>query len=498
MAASKGPKATVTDVTKRITTKPNKTEGIVNYDVDNVYLQRVNDIVNSSGTATLCTAILAKFIYGGGFANEVLAAMFLNESKLTSNKLLFKIGKSLSRYGGFAVHVNYNGLFQKKSFSFVPFQDIRFTTDDEKNEHRNMLAVYDDWQKVKSSKIMQENIDYINFYDPDPETIEHEVVTAGGWDKYKGQIIYFTLNGIEYPLAPSDSVLEDLQTDSHAKIFKNRNITTNFMASYIVRTGMFEGEPEKDAFTDTLTTFQGADESSKFMLVEEESEESAFTLEKIDIQDIDKLYEFTEESVRNNIIRNYLIPPVLLVATAGKLGSSTEIKDATAFYNGITEDQRRSVEEVFAEMFRNSVFPEQEEFDIIEVQAKTVPAKDTTEGKAGIVKIMESALLSDKEKRKILSNVYDLTDEEVQDLLPAAVLPEGGEVVEEAVDEGAKAKATLRGSVGGVTSILDIQTKVATGDTTYEAGQAILEIIFGLSTSDAQRVLGTKQSLTVS
>jgi hypothetical protein len=497
MAANKGPKATVTDVTKRITTKPNKTEGIVNYDVDNAYPQRVNDIINSSGTASLVTAILGKFIYGGGFANEQLAAMFLNESKLTANKLLFKIGKSISKYGGFAIHVNYNALYKKTSFSFVPFQDVRFTTDDEKNENRNMLAVYDDWEKEKSKKILQKNIDFINFYDPDPEAIEEEVIAAGGWDKYNGQLLYWSIDGLEYPLAPLDSVLEDCQTDAHSKTFKNRNITTNFMASYIFRTGKFEGETERQDFVDTLTTFQGQDETSKIMLIEEESEESAFTTEKIDIQDIDKLYEFTEESVRNNIIRNHLIPPVLLVAQAGKLGSSTEIKDATAFYNGVTEDYRRSVEEVFAELFRESMFPPQEEFDILEVKANTVPAKDTTEGKNGIVKVMESALLSDKEKREILSSVYDLTEPEVQKLLPMKAPVQGEEIVPEVIDEGAKAKATLRGSVGGVTSILQIQQSVQAGTTSYEAGQSILEIIFGLSPTDAQRLLGSKQSLTV-
>jgi len=499
--AGKGPKATVTDVTKRITTKVNKTDGIINYDVDNAYVNRIIDIVNSSGTATLCTSILGKFIYGGGFANEALSALKINSSKLTTNKLLFKAGKSLSKFNGFAIHVNYNALFQKTSFSYVPFENVRFTDSDEKNEHKNMLAIYDDWQKIKSSRINKKDIDFINFYNPDPEVIAEEVEAAGGWGAYKGQVIYVTTDGVEYPLAPSDSVLEDVQTDAHAKTFKNRNITTNFMASYFVRTAMFEGDEadtERQDFIDTLTTFQGQDEASKFMLIEEEGEEPAFVLEKVDIQDIDKLYEFTEESVRNNIIRNYLIPSVLLVAQAGKLGSSSEIKDATAFYNEVTEDYRILIEEAFAEMFRNSVFPEQEEFDIIERSAKTVPTKETTEGKAAILKIMESALLSDKEKRKTLSTVYDLSDGEVSELLPQAIVPEGTEVVEEAVDEGAKAKATLRGSVGGVTSILAIQAAVADGTTGYDAGKALLEIIFGLSPADSLRVLGPKPDLTVS
>ena len=58
--SNKGLKATVTDVTKRITTKPNKTEGIINYDVDNKYPNRIIDIINASGTGTLCTDLFGK------------------------------------------------------------------------------------------------------------------------------------------------------------------------------------------------------------------------------------------------------------------------------------------------------------------------------------------------------------------------------------------------------------------------------------------------------
>ena len=71
------------------------------------------------------------------------------------------------------------------------------------------------------------------------------------------------------------------------------------------------------------------------------------------------------------------------------------------------------------------------------------------------------------------------------------------EVIEEAVDGvvtpndvEAEAKAKLRGSVGGVTGILDIAAQVANGTISYLSGQSILEIIFGLSPEDAKRVLG--------
>jgi len=408
-------KATVTDVTKRITTKPNKSEGIISYDVDNAYPQRVQDIINSSGTGTLCTKIFGKFAYGNGFVNELLAKTLVNNKRLTANKLLIKSGKAVSKFNGFAVHVNYDANFQKRSFNYIPFQDVRFTTSDNK-DYPDMLAVYHDWEKEKGSKIIKEDVNYFNYYNPDPKEIQKQVDAVGGWHNYKGQLMYWSVDGLEYPLSPSDSVLEDVQTDSHAKIFKLRNITTNFMASHFLKVQEFEDEDDLIDFTNSINNFQGSDDASKIMIVEKSNDEDIFELEKVDIQDIGDLYAFTEESARNNIIRAYLIPPVLLVAAAGKLGSSSEITDATAFYNGVTADVRNEISGVFSELFNNSVFGNFEDFDIEEVKAETAKAKDTTEGKAKILEVISNASLTPQKKSIILQSLYGFGIEEADKL----------------------------------------------------------------------------------
>jgi hypothetical protein len=46
-----------------------------------------------------------------------------------------------------------------------------------------------------------------------------------------------------------------------------------------------------------------------------------------------------------------MIPPVLVFAVPGKLGSSKEIEDATSYYNGITADFRLIFEEVYKTIF---------------------------------------------------------------------------------------------------------------------------------------------------
>lgn len=484
------PKSTVTNISKRIDTSRSKLDGTINYDIDNAYPQRVIDILNSSGTGTLCSEMLQKYINGQGFVSDKLAKTQINSNGLTANKLLFKVAKSLSDHNGFIIHVNYNMNYRERNYSLIPFSHGRLPEEDAE-ENPNMLRVYDDWDNTIRKKIDEDKIDYINFYDPNPDVIAEEVKAAGGWENYKGQALYWTPLGKEYILAPSDPVLEDIQTDSSAKIFKNRNITTNFMASHIIETTEFESEDERQEFIDNLVEFQGSDDALKLFLLEKKAgqEGPGFTLEKIDIQDVEKLYEFTEGSVRDNIIRRYQIPPVLLFAIPGKLGSSSEMKEASALYNGNTEIYRRSVSEVFDKLLSNSVYIVGDDFDIEPFEVNVVESKETSEGKKEVVNLLSNNSLSESQKKVILQVVYSYTADEAMKLIPTVVSAEGGG---EAVDEEAKARAALKGSVGGVTGILAIQTAVAQGTIEPDAGAAVLELIFGMGPKEAERMLKGK------
>lgn len=62
-------------------------------------------------------------------------------------------------------------------------------------------------------------------------------------------------------------------------------------------------------------------------------------------------------------------------------------------------------------------------------------------------------------------------------------------VVAEAEDKQAIAQAELKGSVGGVQALLGVQTAFAAGTLPREAAIAILELIFGFTTEQAERVI---------
>jgi hypothetical protein len=63
-------------------------------------------------------------------------------------------------------------------------------------------------------------------------------------------------------------------------------------------------------------------------------------------------------------------------------------------------------------------------------------------------------------------------------------------------DTTAKAQAELKGSVGGVQSLLEVQASYAAGTTTYESAIAILDLIFGFNREQAVRLLGNPEKHT--
>ena len=55
------------------------------------------------------------------------------------------------------------------------------------------------------------------------------------------------------------------------------------------------------------------------------------------------------------------------------------------------------------------------------------------------------------------------------------------------------AQANLKGSVGGVQALLDIQASYGAGTTTYESAIAMLDIIFGYNAEQAEKLLGNPE-----
>lgn len=109
--------------------------------------------------------------------------------------------------------------------------------------------------------------------------------------------------------------------------------------------------------------------------------------------------------------------------------------------------------------------------------------QESEEKKETIRKQKADRLLAELAKGMITPDEYRL--ETARDPIPPK--PTGEIVVDTRTLE---AQAALRGSVGGVTSILAVQAGVSAGTTTYDSGIAILMIVFGFTQQEATALLG--------
>lgn len=351
-------------IERRILVRPNQTFGILNYDMDNAYPQRMLELVAQSPTAKDCWNKRTKFIAGNGFEDEQLSRQVINDNGLTVSKLLKAIAKDKALFSGFAIHVNYNANFKIAGLNYVRFEDVRMG-DTDNTETAGKFAVYNDWGRKTWKNIMRSKITFLSKYDPNQATIEQQVKAAGGWENYKGQLLYFNPEINDYPLIEADSVWEDFETEAGIKTFNNREVTTGFLPSTMLFMqsrreeadnsidstggGNMPSQLEKD-----LGIFQGAKSAQKIIVIEYEDESAKPEFQPYAIQNNDKLFESTERSVEARIIKGFSVPKELINAdkTSG-LSNGSEKKQAIAEFNDNTAPDRLELSDTLQDIFLN-------------------------------------------------------------------------------------------------------------------------------------------------
>ena len=354
-------------IERRILIRPNQTFGILNYDLDNAYPQRMLELVASSPTAKDCWNKRAKFIAGNGFEEADLGKQVINGKGLTLAKLLKAVATDKGLFTGFGIHINYDAGCKVASVNYVRFEDIRMG-DTDCPDTADKFALYSDWGRKTWKNIMRSKITFLDKYNPDPEAIKQQVIEAGGWDKYKGQLFYFNPEVDDYPLIEADSVWEDFETEAGIKIFNNREVTTGFLPSTMLfmqsrREEADNSRPDGDEqhyynvpsqLERDLGTFQGAKSAQKIIVIEYDDENSKPEFKPYSIQNNDKLFESTEKSVEARIIKGFSIPKELINSEkASGLSNGGEKKEAIREFNDNTSPDRLELSETFAEIFGN-------------------------------------------------------------------------------------------------------------------------------------------------
>lgn len=202
----------------------------------NDYPQKVMEVVNASVTGSACVDQYGKFIFGRGFRQRDFYQAIVNERGDRADDVLDAAARDYAQFGGFALHVNWNALYEITSVAHVPFEWLRFQELND-NYDFDKIALHKDWGRRYSNlrRFQQKDIIWFDFFNPDPEVIREQVKAAGGWQQWTGQIFYFSRRGPKsYPLPIYDSALTDMSSEAGLSNLAYRNIRNNFQPA-----GMF-------------------------------------------------------------------------------------------------------------------------------------------------------------------------------------------------------------------------------------------------------------------
>jgi len=239
-----------------------------------------------------------------------------------------------------------------------------------------------------------------------------------------------------YPIPNYSTSINWIELDYEISKFHLNQVKQGFAPSFILNfaTGIPSIEEMDEYYRDFKRNYQGAENSGKIIITYSEGQEQAPQLTPIQLNDSDERFIMLQDMVEKNIVMGHEIPPQLVVLTPGKLGSTTERQELLSeFQSYYITTRQQQLNEQFNLVLKTIGFTE-------EIQ---------------------------------LQQYDEVNVDKVEDL---------------GIQE--KAQAELKGSVGGVQGILQIQQSVSQGFTTIDSGSAILELIYGIDPIEARRMLG--------
>lgn len=384
MNMSNAPKAT-----PRIIPAYNVRWGIKAYDIDNLYPQWLLNVIGNSSTLSGCLSRYIDFIEGKGLANANFAAWVVNRRGETMNDIHHLCSVDKGTFDGFAIHINYDIYCRPCEIFHVPFEDCRLEEPDDSG-YVSKVYVHPDWtgkltRSGKKYTVDESKIDKIDVFNPDPDTIRRQMIKAGGIEQYLGQILYVSGAGhMVYPVPRYDSVLTDALTDEGLSNVKLRNVRNNFLAAGILtrlkNRHAVPNDPdnpnpnpqdEDDDFDEQLASLQGDTNALKILSFTADYEEEVPKWTPFDVQNFDKAFTATEDSMKDKIYSIFQQEGWLCIRN-GKVGFGGELlNDVKTEYSERTAKERISLSMAYhkvLEHFPQEVLPDVATLQNLEIE----------------------------------------------------------------------------------------------------------------------------------
>jgi hypothetical protein len=312
------------------------------FDTDNLYPNRQKLFLLGSGTALGCVETKAKFIRGKGFENPKIDKKKVNLKGEKFISIKRNVAHSYAANRGFCLHFNYNLLGEISEIRFIPWEFARIGIADSFG-NVSKISVWDNWERNSNRKnTLLKPVEY-DVFNPSPEVVLSQVEEAGGIDRYKGQILYFTEEGNnKYVTSSFDSVLDHLRVEASVGAFNANSAENNFTPSQIIGLPEQETEEAQNAVKKDIQAFQGTDNANSILVLWGVDDETKPFFQKVDQQNFDGRLKHTSEEARVSIMAKFGQTSALKgVPQPGKLGNSSEIENSFELYNTLTDEERQ-------------------------------------------------------------------------------------------------------------------------------------------------------------
>lgn len=338
----------------------NKQLGVIFNGEDNLYDVLVDNLIKSSPTTGQCVDIYGSFITGAGFKAEMTEEPTDNLLENRSpNDLLNESTDELKAQQGVWIQIGYNASFQKTEFNVIPYEFCKLGEEDSEKYIGKIIMNPEGWDRLADKK----KIKVFDTYNPRPEVIQEQVENDGGWENYKGQILYFKLNNERGAYAESlvERCYMHSDTEANLSLHYNRMVRKGFKDVWVLRHKKFDSKEKQRNFESNTKKVYGNENTGSILLVEDEfnsdaGEESKFKFDFLEDKTEAEKYKHLEGSSSNFIRKSFLnIPPQIIDFVQGKLGNSSgeDLKAAESLYNKSTAKHRAKIERLFSELYRN-------------------------------------------------------------------------------------------------------------------------------------------------
>jgi hypothetical protein len=353
--------------------------------------------------------------------------------KLTPSVSLYweKLKDEKIKYGYFTLWVEYNADLEVKAVHFRNSCDYRAKIKDD-------LGRVSQYLNVRTGKIFPA-------FNKDKDVLRAQIEEAGGFDNFTGQIYQYNTTSQPYELSVFVPVYKWLLVESDTPIHITASADNALFGNniFIMRKGAESSAGEdvdkpKQSNTDAVIgalrqakTVKNSGTNHVLTVNTEEPLDQVF--HKVEIGnniDLDKFNAVDDKAGKKICTAAYCFPQILANPSEGLFGNSGEAYEAAIrFWQQTCEFEALKIEKAFQEIG----------VEIQEVVESTEELEDQATGPS---------------------------------------------------KETLAAQAALRGSVGGVQALLSIQTSYSQELTTRESAIAMIELIFGFPTQEAERLLG--------